>query len=81
MRSARRILIALFFIAPLVAGAQSVSTDILMAQVAALKSQLTSLQNKSAVLPGVRVCSVPQRTLKRTDSGDDVANLQIFFGS
>jgi hypothetical protein len=79
MRSARRILIALFFIAPLVAGAQSVSTDILMAQVAALKSQLTSLQNKSAVLPGVRVCSVPQRTLKRNDSGDDVANLQIFL--
>ena len=75
----RRTVVAIVLAAPFVAGAQSLSTDILMAQVAALKSQLASLQNKSSVIPGVRVCSVPQRPLKRGDSGDDVANLQIFL--
>lgn len=53
--------------------------DILLAQVAALKSQITSLQEKSSVQAGVRVCVAPERSLKRGDSGDDVANLQIFL--
>lgn len=53
--------------------------DILLAQVAALKSQITSLQQKSSAQAGVRVCFAPDRTLKRGDSGDDVANLQIFL--
>jgi len=53
--------------------------ELLLAQVAALQSQLASLQEKSAVLPGVRVCAAPQRTLGRDDTGEDVANLQIFL--
>lgn len=53
--------------------------ELLLAQVAALQSQLATLQEKSAVLPGVRVCAAPQRTLGRDDTGEDVANLQIFL--
>lgn len=53
--------------------------QILLSQVAALKSQIASLQEKSSVQAGVRVCVAPRRLLKRGDSGEDVANLQIFL--
>lgn len=66
------------FLASPVAHAATLS-ELLLAQVAALKSQITALQEKSTVLPGVRVCAAPQRTLGRDDTGDDVANLQIFL--
>lgn len=68
--------------APIVAFAVSTTdaqVQLLLAQVAALKSQIASLQEGSSVAPGVRVCVAPTRNLSRGDEGDDVANLQIFL--
>jgi peptidoglycan hydrolase-like protein with peptidoglycan-binding domain len=81
MRRTGTAIIASILLAPAFAFAidtQSV-LQILLSQVAALKSQIGSLQDKSSIIPGVRVCVAPQRPLKRGDSGDDVANLQIFL--
>jgi len=72
---------------PIAAAAQASTPqlDTLMAQVAALKSQLSTLQQSNsqtlatAAAPGVRLCIVPERTLKRGDSGDDVSNLQLYL--
>lgn len=74
-------------ILPFFAMAQTSSTqlDTLLAQVAALKTQLAALQQSNssvlatAAAPGVRLCVVPERTLKRGDTGDDVSNLQIYL--
>lgn len=81
MRSLGRILALGLLVAPLSAFAASSQLDILLAQVAALKSQLVALQEKSTTLPGVRVCAKPERMLSRGDKGDDVANLQIFLAA
>ncbi len=79
-RSATAIIVGLLLV-PAYAGATDAQSllQILLSQVAALKSQIVSLQEKSSVQAGVRVCVAPQRTLKRGDSGEDVANLQIFL--
>lgn len=79
MRYVRYTVAALVALPLFASAASSTPTDILLAQIAALKSQIASLQEKSSVLPGVRVCSPPQRPLNKGDSGDDVVNLQIFL--
>lgn len=73
------IIAALAFAIPAFAYADDAQLQILLAQVAALQSQIASLQEKSSVAPGIRLCVPPQRNLARGDSGDDVANLQIFL--
>lgn len=81
MRTLGRILALALLVAPFSAFAAGTQLDILLAQVAALKSQLTALQDKSATIAGVRVCAKPERKLARGDKGDDVANLQIFLAT
>lgn len=75
----RGIIAALLFAIPAFAYADDAQVQILMAQVAALNSQIASLQQKTSVAPGIRLCVPPERNLSRGDSGDDVANLQIFL--
>lgn len=77
-----RALFAFALGAPIAAFAISSSDaqlQLLLSQVAALKSQIASLQEGSSVAPGVRICAVPTRNLSRGDEGEDVANLQIFL--
>lgn len=82
-----RVAMCAILVLPLVAAAQSTSAqlDTLLAQVSALKAQLAALQESNsqtlatAAAPGVRLCVVPERTLKRGDSGDDVSNLQLYL--
>jgi len=74
-----RLIAAFIFVLPIFAYADDAQLQILYAQVAALNSQIASLQQKASIAPGVRLCVPPLRNLARGDSGDDVANLQIFL--